>query len=421
MTAWKFSDKHEVVAEHLPKLACACELDREELLACINSLVRYYQVRLPDAANGSPDELRALALFSSSTARFGRRGQVDYAVANEVLNKRARQEALRRPGCRVVALGWGPWDGGMVTPGLRRLFQAEGVELIRGLVPHYDIVAENFKPGTMDRLGLGYDALAALHPPLVYASVSGFGNLLPTPYRSWPAYACVPEAMGGFYSFRPEPGRLPNIGVAGALGDIGTGLLKSVGFAAAIGVVACQRGLATRGGADGVGRERRHVRGQLAIDRDATLRELAVRQHERALDQRVDRDGVAAQRGRAREAEQRGDQCVQPVDLLADELAGAVLLLLLREAVLHHGGRGPDHAERVADLVRDARGDLFARQVERAAAREDEARRTGRHGDLRQHEPGDDAPDRPRSPGCLGVVAHARSVPNRKGPPTSDP
>jgi formyl-CoA transferase len=114
------------------------------------------------------------------------------------------------------------------------LKRSEGVELLKRLVPHYDVVAENFKPGTMDRLGLGYDVLSALHPPLVYVSVSGFGNLRPTPYASWPAYAVVAEAMGGFYSFRPEAGRLPNIGVAGALGDIGSALFAAVGTLAAL-------------------------------------------------------------------------------------------------------------------------------------------------------------------------------------------
>jgi crotonobetainyl-CoA:carnitine CoA-transferase CaiB-like acyl-CoA transferase len=109
-----------------------------------------------------------------------------------------------------------------------------GVELVRRLVGHYDVVAENFKPGTMDRLGLGYDVLAAEHPALVYVSVSGFGGLLPTPYGAWPAYAVVAEAMGGFYSFRPEPGRLPNIGVAGALGDIGSALFAAIGTLAAL-------------------------------------------------------------------------------------------------------------------------------------------------------------------------------------------
>jgi len=78
----------------------------------------------------APDELKFIALFSSSTGRFGRVGQVDYAVANEVLNKMAQQEARLRPACRVVALNWGPWDGGMVTPALKKLFAQEGVEVI---------------------------------------------------------------------------------------------------------------------------------------------------------------------------------------------------------------------------------------------------------------------------------------------------
>lgn len=76
------------------------------------------------------DPLKVLALFSSSTGRFGRTGQIDYAVANEVLNKIAQQEARRRPGCRVVSLNWGPWDGGMVTPALKGVFQNEGVDVI---------------------------------------------------------------------------------------------------------------------------------------------------------------------------------------------------------------------------------------------------------------------------------------------------
>jgi hypothetical protein len=77
-----------------------------------------------------PDQLRALVLFSSSTGRFGRAGQVDYAVANEVLNKLARQQARRLSGCRVVSVNWGPWDGGMVTPALKKLFEQEGIGVI---------------------------------------------------------------------------------------------------------------------------------------------------------------------------------------------------------------------------------------------------------------------------------------------------
>jgi NAD(P)-dependent dehydrogenase (short-subunit alcohol dehydrogenase family) len=77
-----------------------------------------------------PEELKLLVLFSSVTARFGRAGQADYAAANEVLNKIAQEEARRRPHCRVVSLNWGPWDGGMVTPALKKVLVGEGIGLI---------------------------------------------------------------------------------------------------------------------------------------------------------------------------------------------------------------------------------------------------------------------------------------------------
>ena len=76
------------------------------------------------------DDLRLVILFSSITARFGRTGQAAYAAANEALNAWARREVRRRPQCRVVAVNWGPWDGGMVTPSLKTLFASEGVGLI---------------------------------------------------------------------------------------------------------------------------------------------------------------------------------------------------------------------------------------------------------------------------------------------------
>ncbi len=78
----------------------------------------------------NPEELRCLAVFSSYTARFGRTGQVDYAMANEALNKLAGQFQRQHPRCRVRAFNWGPWDGGMVTDALKPLFAKEGVGLI---------------------------------------------------------------------------------------------------------------------------------------------------------------------------------------------------------------------------------------------------------------------------------------------------
>ena len=76
------------------------------------------------------DELKCLVMFSSSTARFGRIGQCDYAAANEVLNKRAQQFKSEHPQCKTLSINWGPWDGGMVTAELKQLFKSEGVEVI---------------------------------------------------------------------------------------------------------------------------------------------------------------------------------------------------------------------------------------------------------------------------------------------------
>ena len=76
------------------------------------------------------DPLKYLVVFSSVAARFGNKGQVDYAMANEVLNKIAQAESCRRSDCRVIAINWGPWDGGMVTPGLRHEFERRGIHLI---------------------------------------------------------------------------------------------------------------------------------------------------------------------------------------------------------------------------------------------------------------------------------------------------
>ncbi|MFO7578338.1 MAG: SDR family NAD(P)-dependent oxidoreductase [Pelovirga sp.] len=75
-------------------------------------------------------QLAFLVMFSSSTGRFGRVGQVDYAVANEVLNKIAQHHAQNHPQTRVLSLNWGPWDGGMVTTALKKVFAREGIDVI---------------------------------------------------------------------------------------------------------------------------------------------------------------------------------------------------------------------------------------------------------------------------------------------------
>ena len=76
------------------------------------------------------EALKFLILFSSSTARFGRSGQLAYAAANEALNKWAQQQSVRLPHCRVVSYNWGPWAGGMVKDSLKLVFEKEGLSLI---------------------------------------------------------------------------------------------------------------------------------------------------------------------------------------------------------------------------------------------------------------------------------------------------
>ncbi len=114
------------------------------------------------------------------------------------------------------------------------LKHAEGRALFERLVPRFDVVAENFTPGTMERLGIGYASLAAKHPRLVYLSISGFGHLTETPYGHWPAYAPIAEAMAGLYEPLREGDRPPPVVVAGALGDNASALYAVIGLLAAL-------------------------------------------------------------------------------------------------------------------------------------------------------------------------------------------
>ena len=76
------------------------------------------------------NSLRNVILFSSSTARFGRKGQAAYAVANEALNKYVHYFNSQYENINAVAINWGPWAGGMVDSGLQKLFASEGLGLI---------------------------------------------------------------------------------------------------------------------------------------------------------------------------------------------------------------------------------------------------------------------------------------------------
>ena len=109
-----------------------------------------------------------------------------------------------------------------------------GRDLVLRLAPRFDVIAENSKAGAMVRLGLGYADIAAVHPGAIYLSVSGFGNTIPSPYDSWPAFAPVVEAMSGIYEFKRRGDQPPVVAPVGALGDIGSGLYAVIGVLAAL-------------------------------------------------------------------------------------------------------------------------------------------------------------------------------------------
>ena len=80
------------------------------------------------------------------------------------------------------------------------LSKPEAIDIVKRLVEHVDIVVENFRPGVMDKLGLGYDALSAINPRLIYASITGYGASGPWVHRR--AYAPVINAESGFTHYQ---------------------------------------------------------------------------------------------------------------------------------------------------------------------------------------------------------------------------
>lgn len=110
----------------------------------------------------------------------------------------------------------------------------EGLRVFKELVPEADIIVQNFRPGTMERLGLGYDVLKELNPRIIYAALSGFGQT--GPYRERPCFAPIAEAMSG-HSRLTGDGVDPDgppIEMAQAYGDLGPGLFAAMSIIAAI-------------------------------------------------------------------------------------------------------------------------------------------------------------------------------------------
>ncbi|MCC5910169.1 MAG: CoA transferase [Clostridiaceae bacterium] len=111
------------------------------------------------------------------------------------------------------------------------LKEEEGKKLFREMIKKVDVVVENYRPGTMEKLGLGYEELAKINPKLVYAASSGFGHS--GPYSKRAAYDAVVQAMGGIMSVTGQKDGKPTR-VGSSIGDINAGMFTAIGILAAL-------------------------------------------------------------------------------------------------------------------------------------------------------------------------------------------
>ena len=111
------------------------------------------------------------------------------------------------------------------------LKKPSGRELLRRLAMASDIVIENYRPGVIDRLGLGYGELSQTHPAIIWASISGFGQ--DGPYRDYPAYDMIVQALSGGMSLTGEAGR-PAVRAGIPLGDLAAGMFSVIGILSAL-------------------------------------------------------------------------------------------------------------------------------------------------------------------------------------------
>src|SRR6195256_5786277 len=108
---------------------------------------------------------------------------------------------------------------------------ARGVQLVKELVKKADVFAENLAPGTIERLGLGYDVLKEIKPGIIYCQVKGFGE--GSPYEKSLAFDMIAQASGGTMSVTGEKGQ-PPVKPGFTIGDTGTGMLMAISILGAL-------------------------------------------------------------------------------------------------------------------------------------------------------------------------------------------
>jgi succinyl-CoA---D-citramalate CoA-transferase len=111
------------------------------------------------------------------------------------------------------------------------LRKIEGQDILRRLVAEADVLIENFRPGTLEEWGVGWEELSRINPGLVMLRISGFGQT--GPYRDQPGFGAIGEAMGGLRHMTGEPGRVP-VRVGVSIGDTLAALHGAIGVLLAL-------------------------------------------------------------------------------------------------------------------------------------------------------------------------------------------
>jgi formyl-CoA transferase len=153
----------------------------------------------------------------------------------------ARVIKVEQPGRGDDGRFYGPYENGesLYFGNLNRnkygitlnLKDERGKELFKKLVLRSDVLVENFRPGTMDKLGLGYPVLKEINPRLIYGAITGFGSY--GPYADRPGYDIISQAMGGLMSVTGQEGDPPTR-AGNAMGDILGGMNMAIGILAAL-------------------------------------------------------------------------------------------------------------------------------------------------------------------------------------------
>ena len=202
------------------------------------------------AANGRPlDGIRVLALeqyiaLPFATNFLARLGAEVVKIEPPGTGEQARAGVPGTPDSSGRPMGASFWRYNMGKQSIAIDYKTpQGQELIRKLVPKFDIVCENLGPGRVARYHLDYATLSVDHPRLIYLGITGFGAPGTSPYADRPAMAGVPEAMSGAYEMSRRAGQPPLVAPFGPIGDTGSGAIATIGLLAAI----CHRERTGRG------------------------------------------------------------------------------------------------------------------------------------------------------------------------------